>query len=123
MPALHGHHFIARVEGRRVATPLLIALLAIEVTDIVFAILGLRALYLVLAEMLAELRYLKYGLAAVLAFAGGKLVLVRWGTLPPLVSVGIIALCILASVLASLQANRRDRRRALQDPQPDESTS
>jgi tellurite resistance protein TerC len=142
---LHGHHFIARVEGRRVATPLLIALLAIEVTDIVFAIdsvpaafavtkepfiiyssnllaiLGLRALYLVLAGMLAELRYLKYGLAAVLAFAGGKLVLARWGTLRPLVSVGIIALCILTSVLASLRANRRDRRRALQDPQPDES--
>jgi tellurite resistance protein TerC len=85
------------------------------------AILGLRALYLVLAGMLVKLRYLKYGLAAVLGFAGGKLVLARWGALPPLVSVGIIALCILASVLASLWANRRDRRRALQDPQPDET--
>lgn len=145
---LDGHRFITRVNGSRKATPLLIALIAIELTDIVFAIdsvpaafavtrepfiiyssnllaiLGLRALYLVLAGLLANLRYLKLGLSAVLAFAGGKLLLAKWGTLPPLVSVGIIALCIIVSVVASVWANRRDARRrpilpgALQEPQP-----
>lgn len=151
---LDGHKFITRENGRRVATPLMLAVIAIELTDIVFAIdsvpaafavtkepfiiyssnllaiLGLRALYLVLAGLLADLRYLRFGLAAVLAFAGAKLILARWGTLPPLVSVGIIALCILTSVVASLWANRRDARREvrppilrppLQDPQPREN--
>ena len=107
-PKLDGHHFVTRVEGRLVATPLLIALIAIELTDIVFAIdsvpaafavteepfliyssnlfaiLGLRALYVVLAGALADLRYLRYGLAAVLAFAGAKLLLGSWIKVPPL---------------------------------------
>ena len=66
------------------------------------------------------------------AFAGGKLMLASWGTLRPLVSVGIIALCISSSVVASLWANRRDARRTapapriprtpLQDPQPGETS-
>lgn len=131
---LHGHRFVARVDGKRVATPLLLALLAIELTDIVFAIdsvpaafavteepfiiygsnllaiLGLRALYLVLAGVLADLRYLRFGLAAVLAFAGGKLLAASWIELSPLGSVAIIATCIAISVIASLGATRRDRR-------------
>jgi tellurite resistance protein TerC len=133
-PRLDGHRFVTRVRGRLVATPLLLALVAIELTDIVFAIdsvpaafavteepfiiyssnlfaiLGLRALYVVLAGALAELRYLRYGLAAVLAFAGGKLLLGSWIKVPPLVSVGIIAVCIGAAVAASVYRNRRDRR-------------
>lgn len=133
-PQLHGHHFVTRVRGRLVATPLLLALVAIELTDIVFAIdsvpaafavteepfliyssnlfaiLGLRALYVVLAGALAELRYLRYGLAAVLAFAGGKLLLGSWIKVPPLLSVGIIAACIGIAVAASVYRNRRDRR-------------
>jgi tellurite resistance protein TerC len=131
---LHGHHFITRIDGRRVATPLLLALIAIELTDVVFAIdsvpaafaiteepfliyssnlfaiLGLRALYVVLADALAKLRYLRFGLAAVLAFAGAKLLLGSWIHVHPLLSVAVIAACIGVAVAASLHANRREQR-------------
>ncbi len=131
---LHGHKFFTRENGRRVATPLFLALVAIELTDVVFAIdsvpaafavseqpfiiyssnlfaiLGLRALYVVLAGALADLRYLRFGLAAVLAFAGGKLLAAAWVTIAPLTSVGVIAVCIGISVIASIRANRRDAR-------------
>ncbi len=131
---LHGHQFFTRENGRRVATPLLLALIAIELTDVVFAIdsvpaafavseepfiiyssnllaiLGLRALYVVLAGALADLRYLRFGLAAVLAFAGGKLLATPWWKVPPLPSVGVIAACIAISVIYSIRANRRDAR-------------
>jgi tellurite resistance protein TerC len=133
-PRLDGHHFVTRVGGRLVATPLLIALLAIELTDLVFAIdsvpaafavteepfliyssnlfalLGLRALYVVLAGALAELRYLRHGLAAVLAFAGGKLLLASWIAIPPFLSVMVIAGCLAVAIGASVYAGRRDRR-------------
>lgn len=131
---LHGHRFFVKIDGKRVATPLFIALLAIEATDIVFAIdsvpaafavttepfiiyssnllaiLGLRALYVVLAGALADLRYLRFGLAAVLGFAGAKLLVASWIKIPPLISVGVIAACITVSVIASIRANRRDAR-------------
>jgi tellurite resistance protein TerC len=125
---LDGHHFFTRKNGRWLGTPLLLALIAIELTDVVFAIdsvpaafavteepfliyssnllaiLGLRALYIVLAGLLAELKYLRFGLSAVLAFAGAKLLLSSWVHIPPLVSVGVIAACIAIAVLASLRA-------------------
>lgn len=131
---LDGHKFFTHVRGVRVATPLLLALVAIELTDVVFAIdsvpaafavseepfiiyssnllaiLGLRALYVVLAGALADLRYLRFGLAAVLAFAGGKLLVASWIKVPPLPSVGVIAACIGISVIYSIRANRRDAR-------------
>lgn len=133
---LHGHRFFTRIDGKLVATPLLIALIAIELTDVVFAIdsvpaafavteepfliyssnllalLGLRALYIVLAGAIADLRYLRFGLAGVLGFAGGKLLLAEWVKVPPLVSVGIIASLIGTAVAFSVRANRRDRRLA-----------
>lgn len=150
---LDGHRFVTRVAGKWVATPLLIALIAIELTDVMFAIdsvpaafavteepfliyssnllaiLGLRALYVVLAGALADLRYLRHGLAAVLAFAGGKLLISSWIKVPALPSVGVIAACIGVAVYASIRANRRDARAAqateprilqpqLRDPQP-----
>jgi tellurite resistance protein TerC len=129
-PQFHGSHFIARVGGRWMATPLLLALLAIEVTDVafaidsvpaalavsrepfivytsnVFAILGLRALYVALAQSVADLRYLHWGLAAVLAFAGLKMILAEWVKIPPLLSVAIIIACIGLSVWASLRARK-----------------
>jgi tellurite resistance protein TerC len=131
---LDGHKFVTRERGKRVATPLLVALIAIELTDVVFAIdsvpaafaiteqpfliissnllaiLGLRALYIVLAGALAELRYLRYGLAAVLGFAGFKLIGAKWVPIHPLISIAIIASCIAIAVVASVRANRRDRR-------------
>jgi tellurite resistance protein TerC len=136
---LHGHRFLVRVDGRLVATPLFLALIAIELTDVVFAIdsvpaafavteepfliyssnllaiLGLRALYVVLAGALADLRYLRFGLAAVLAFAGSKLLLSAWIHVPPLVSVLVIAGCITVAVVLSVRASRRER--ALQAPE------
>lgn len=129
---LHGHKFFVRLKGRLVATPLLIALIAIELTDVVFAIdsipaafavsedvfilyssnvfavLGLRALYIVLANALHGLRYLRFGLAAVLAFAGGKMLLVTWFKVPPLGSVIVIASCIGIAIVASVIGARRD---------------
>jgi tellurite resistance protein TerC len=132
-----GNHFIIKKDGRRLATPLLIALISIELTDIafavdsvpaalavshdpfivytsnVFAILGLRALYIALAGVIAQLRYLHYGLAAVLAFAGLKMIVPdKWVHIPPLVSVAIIVLFIGVSVWASLRARKRDAARA-----------
>ncbi|MFP2933385.1 TerC/Alx family metal homeostasis membrane protein [Pyxidicoccus sp. 3LG] len=139
---LHGKSFLVRLaDGRRVATPLLLALLGLELTDILFAvdsvpaafavtkdtfilyssnafaILGLRALYLLLAGTVGQLRYLHYGLAGVLAFAGGKMVLEPWVHVGPLTSVVIIAVLIGASVWASRRHQRREARRP--EPGPD----
>jgi tellurite resistance protein TerC len=134
-PKLHGHHFIAKVDGRWVGTPLLVAMITIEAADIVFAldsipaafavtddlfilyssnifaVLGLRALYIVLAGALEGLRHLRFGLAAVLAFAGIKMLISSWIKVPPSISVAVIATCITIAVISSLVAARRDRQR------------
>ena len=131
-----GHRFVVKSGGRWLATPLLVALLAIELTDVmfaldsipaafavseepfvvyssnVFAVLGLRALYVVLHGALARLRYLKYGLSAVLAFAGVKLLAAPWLTISPPMSVAVIAVMIAAAVVASLIAARAPGDRA-----------
>ncbi|GAA5480839.1 TerC/Alx family metal homeostasis membrane protein [Haloferula sargassicola] len=121
-------HFTLRESGKRVATPLMLALIAIEFSDIlfaidsvpaalsitrdrfvvyssnIFAILGLRALYLLMAATIAGMRYLHYGLAAVLAFAAVKIVAHPWFDIPPLVSLGVIVAIIGVAVVASLRA-------------------
>jgi tellurite resistance protein TerC len=128
---VHGPHFFASEEGRWQATPLLVALIAVEVTDILFAIdsvpaafsvtqrefliytsnafaiLGLRALYIALAASLGELVYLHYGLAVVLAFAGVKLVIAEWIHIPAWLSIAIIVGVIGASIAASIVHHRR----------------
>lgn len=128
-----GHSFVVRERGRLLATPLLVALVAIELTDVVFAldsipaafsvteepfivyssnvfaILGLRALYVVLVDAISDLRYLKYGLAAVIAFAGVKMLCASWIVISPLASVTIIAVILGIAVGASVMARRRDR--------------
>jgi tellurite resistance protein TerC len=132
--ALHGSRFFIREDGLLRATPLFVALCAVELTDIVFAIdsvpaalaisqntfvvyssnafalLGLRSLFIVLEDALGKLKHLHYGLAAVLAFAGLKLILSRWVEIPPAASVGIIAASIGASIVSSLLARRSLRR-------------
>lgn len=124
--------FLRRQDGRILATPLLLALIAVELTDILFAIdsvpaalsitrnpfvvyssnivaiLGLRAIYLVLAQTLRGMRYLHYGLAGVLAFASVKIMADRWLSIPPLLSVAVIAATIGIAVLASLRARRSE---------------
>lgn len=121
----HGDLF-KHEKGTRVATPLLLALCAIEISDIIFAvdsvpaalsvsrsrfivytsnayaILGLRALYLAIATYLKRIRYLHYGLAAVLALAGIKLIVHDWLHVHPLVAVLAIVACIGVAVLASM---------------------
>lgn len=135
----HDHeHFLVKENGRWVATPLLLALVAVELSDILFAvdsvpaalsvsrsrfivyasnafaILGLRSLYLALAAYLKRMRYLHYGLAAVLALAGIKLVVADWVHVHPLISVLAIALCIGCAVAASLL--KRNGEAALDEP-------
>ncbi|HEX7150337.1 MAG TPA: TerC family protein [Thermoanaerobaculia bacterium] len=122
----HGKAFFIREAGRRVATPLFIVLVAIEVTDLVFAvdsipaifavttdpfivytsnifaILGLRALYFLLAGVIDKFHLLKMGLALVLLFVGTKMVIVDWYKIPIGVSLGVIATLLIGSVVASL---------------------
>jgi tellurite resistance protein TerC len=130
--AIHGQSFFVRVDGRLVSTPLLMALVTVEATDVVFAvdsipaifavtldpfivftsnifaILGLRALYFLLAGVLDRFHYLKYGLAGVLLFVGGKMVASNWVKVPILVSLGVIALLLSGSVIASMLRPRAE---------------
>lgn len=121
-------HFFVEENGRRLATPFLVAIIAIETTDIIFAvdsvpaalsvsrqefvvyssnafaILGLRALYVVLEDLMRRLVYLNYGLAAVLGFAAVKMGASHWFEIPPLISVGVIVSILGATVWASLRS-------------------
>jgi len=127
----HGERFFVREEGQRLATPLLLVLLLIEISDVtfavdsipaifgitrdpfivytsnVFAILGLRALYFLLADLLDYLRYLGYGLAAVLMFIGIKMLAEPWLHISVHVSLTVVAGILLLATLFSLLAGRR----------------
>src|SRR5262245_14330780 len=120
-----------KVDGRVLATPLFAVLLLVEVTDVVFAvdsvpavlavsheqfivfssnafaILGLRALYFLLAGMHARFSYLQQGLAVILAFVGVKMILARWWHIETWISLLVIVVVLVVSVLASLRAERR----------------
>jgi tellurite resistance protein TerC len=130
-PTLDGDRFTVVRDGRRMATPLLLALVAVEVTDLVFAvdsipaifavtrdpfivftsnifaILGLRSLYFLLAGVITRFVYLKVGLALVLVFVGAKMLLVDLYKVPIAVSLGVIAALLGLSVIASLLATPR----------------
>jgi tellurite resistance protein TerC len=121
-----GARFIVRRDGRRFATPLLLALVTMEVADLVFAvdsipaifaitrdpfivftsnifaILGLRSLYFLLAGVITRFAYLKLGLAFVLIFAGLKMLLADLYQLPVVASLAIIAGILAISIAASL---------------------
>jgi len=121
-----GNHFLTKENGRWVATPLMMALILIEVTDVVFAvdsipaifavtldpfivftsnifaILGLRSLFFLLAGLVDKFRYLKVGLAAVLVFVGVKMMVVEVYKIPPLVSLVVIVGILTTSIVASL---------------------
>jgi tellurite resistance protein TerC len=125
-----GDRFLVRESGRRLATPLLVALIAVEATDIffaadsipavfgvtrdtfvvftsnAFAVLGLRSLYFVFARALSRLAYLKYGLAAILVFVGPKMLLADVIHVPAAVSLAVIAGAVTATALASLRVRR-----------------
>jgi tellurite resistance protein TerC len=126
-PDYEGAHFVVRRGGRRLATPLLAVLVLVETTDVIFAvdsipailavtrdpflvfssnafaILGLRALYFMLAGMMDRFVYLKIGLAVVLIFVGVKMVAAEWYHVPIWASLVVIAATIAVSVVASLR--------------------
>jgi tellurite resistance protein TerC len=125
-PRLHGSRFVVRINGRRMATPLLVALAVIETTDLVFAVdsipavfavtrdpflvytsnifalLGLRSLYFLLAGVIRELRFLKVGLAVMLLLAAAKLATGELYHVPPLISLVAIVTILAVSIAASL---------------------
>jgi tellurite resistance protein TerC len=133
-----GQKLFTRRTGRLLATPLFVVLVLIETTDVVFAvdsvpailavsrepfivfasnafaILGLRALYFLLAGMAGRFRYLNVGLGVILGFVGVKMLIANVYNLPLWLSLGVIALALAVSVLASLLADRRDRERVVQ---------
>jgi tellurite resistance protein TerC len=118
--------FFVRENGKRMATVLLLSLIAIEVTDLVFAIdsipavlsitrhpflaytsnimavMGLRSLYFLLAHLLTRLRYLHYGLAAVLAFAALKMLSAHFIDISPVLSLGVVAALLAVTIGISL---------------------
>lgn len=99
----HGGAFFGREDGRRVVSVTFVALVALELSDVVFAVLGLRALYLLLEDTIDDFNYLHYGLAAVLAFAGLMLLAADRVEVPPMASVAVIVLLVGGSVVASLR--------------------
>lgn len=123
----HGEHFFTRQNGILMATPLFLVLIVVESTDLVFAldsipaifaittdpyiaftsnvfaILGLRALYFLLAGMMKSFHYLQLGLAIILCFVGAKMLLdVVHVEIPILISLGVIAGVLTIAIVASL---------------------
>jgi tellurite resistance protein TerC len=129
----HGEKFLVRKNGKRYVTTLMLVLILIEVTDLIFAvdsipaifaitsdpfivftsnmfaILGLRALYFLLADVADRFHLLKYGLALVLCFIGLKMLLLPWLHIPVHISLIVVAVLIGSSVIASLYATRKTR--------------
>jgi tellurite resistance protein TerC len=122
----HGKHFFAVENGRRIATPLLLVLILVEITDLVFAvdsipaifgvtrdpfivftsnifaILGLRSLYFLLAAVVERFYLLKYGLAAILTFVGVKMLGEPFFQLDIMLSLAIILGVLAVTIAASL---------------------
>jgi tellurite resistance protein TerC len=134
--AYDGTRFFTRTRGRLLATPLLLVLFVIEWSDLVFAIdsipaifaitrdpflvyssnifaiLGLRALFFVLAGMLDKFVYLKPGVAFILVFVGLKMTLSAWVHLPILLSLAVIVTTLALAVILSLRRTAREARTA-----------
>jgi tellurite resistance protein TerC len=126
----HGERFFVPLQGRRHATPLFLALVLVAVTDLVyaaasipaifavtadpfivfasniFAILGLRAMTFLLAGMTQRLRLLQYGMAAVLAFIGAKMLLRDVVEIPVGAVLGVVVLILAVALAASLAASK-----------------
>ena len=125
---LDGQKMFTIKNGKRLATPLLAVLVLVEITDVIFAIdsvpavlaitneqyiafaanafaiLGLRALYFLLADMRDRFKYLQTGLGIILAFVGIKMTLSYWWHMPIAISLSIIALILTVSIVASLKS-------------------
>ncbi len=134
---LHGERFFIHREAAgktlRYATPLFLALVLVEISDLIFAvdsipaifaittdpfivltsnifgILGLRAMYFLIADMADRFSLLKYGLAMVLMFIGVKMLLIDLFKIPILFSLGVVAAIITTSIILSLQKSKREK--------------
>ncbi|MBU2973152.1 TerC family protein [Zobellia sp. B3R18] len=122
----HGHDFFVRLKGLRAATPLFVALVVIELTDVLFAldsipailaitadpfivfssnilaILGLRSMYFLISRMLEKFRYINYSLVVILAFVGLKMLFSHQVELPEWLSLAVISVALLSGIAASL---------------------
>jgi tellurite resistance protein TerC len=131
----HGEHFAVVRNGVRWFTPLFLVLILIETSDVIFAvdsipaifavttdpfivftsnifaIMGLRSLYFLLADLNGRFHLLKYGLAMVLVFVGTKMLIVDFYKVPIGLALGIVAIILLSSVAASLYATRNGKNK------------
>jgi tellurite resistance protein TerC len=128
-------HFFTKIDGKTTATTLFVALLVVESTDIlfafdsvpavfsvtkdpflvfssnIFAILGLRSLYFVLAASMDKFQYLETALVAILGFIGLKMILEEWVHIPVTVSLMVVATMLTAGVLVSIYANKKSAKK------------
>lgn len=126
----HGEHFTVTRNGLRYFTPLFVVLAMVEISDVIFAvdsipaifavttdpfivftsnifaILGLRALYFLLADMAHRFHLLKYGVAVVLVFVGVKLLIAPWAHVPVLLSLAFVGVILAVAIFASLISTR-----------------
>jgi tellurite resistance protein TerC len=131
--------FISTKKAKKAATPLFVALIVIEVMDVlfaidsvpailaitadpflvfssnIFAILGLRSMYFFLANMLAKFSFLEYSLIAILSFVGLKMILHDFIHVPEWASLGFIALALLVGVLVSLKYGKTEEEAKLEE--------
>lgn len=141
-PSWHGTKFWVRENGRWLATPLFTVLVLVETTDLIFAvdsipaifavtqdpflvftsnafaILGLRAMYFLLADLMHRFVYLKVGLAAVLVFVGVKMLLLDVYKIPITLSLSVIGALVVGSIAASLWRTKNDSDAELPVPEP-----
>ncbi|PIB23756.1 hypothetical protein BFP77_15710 [Maribacter sp. 4U21] len=130
---INGHDFFVKKMGVRAATPLFVALIIIELTDILFAldsipailaitadpfivfssnilaILGLRSMYFLISRMLAKFRFINYSLVVILAFVGLKMLFSHFIHLPEWVSLSVISGSLVSGVLASLLIPEKEK--------------
>ena len=147
----HGPKLVVRDNGRRTLTPMALVVVAVFVTDVVFAVdsvpavygvtedpylvfvtnafalLGLRALYFVLHNAVQRLRHLNYGLAVILGFIGVKLVLHWahgvWAWVPDIPTLASLAVIIATLGTVTLTSHLANRRAARTEPQPERQLS
>ena len=129
-PDYHGEHFVVKVEGQWMLTPMALVLIVIDIMDLVFAvdsipavfaittdqfiiytsnicaILGLRSLYFVLAHVIDRFIYLKTGLAIVLGFVGSKMIFADLFHIPNWASLAFIVVVLGITIYASMRATR-----------------
>jgi len=132
-PHYDGNKFFTRIDGRLFLTPLMVALMVVDVADLIFAvdsipaifgittdpflvfssncfaILGLRAIYFAIAALIRRFRYLKVSMVFVLGYIGVKMIAERWYQITPQTSLITIASILTVGILASLIAGEKDR--------------